>query len=95
MLDIKELVWDEWNIGHIARHGVTPDEVEQVRQGDFVYWEADKGRIMLVGETKAGRLISAVLSYKGEGRYYPITSHTASRKQRRRYQELKGGEQAA
>ena len=27
---INALIWDEWNKEHIARHGVTPEEVEEV-----------------------------------------------------------------
>ena len=27
---ILHLVWDEWNRDHIAKHGVTPSEVEEV-----------------------------------------------------------------
>ena len=26
---IDELLWDDWNIEHIAGHGVEPDEVEE------------------------------------------------------------------
>ncbi|KKS84656.1 MAG: hypothetical protein UV59_C0016G0044 [Candidatus Gottesmanbacteria bacterium GW2011_GWA1_43_11] len=95
MLDIRALVWDEVNIPHIARHTVTKDEVEQACRGDYIVWEADKGRFMLVGETSADRLISVVLHDKGEGRYYPVTARSASQKERRRYQRLKGGENTA
>jgi len=27
---IEELEWDEWNVQHIAEHGVEPWEVEEV-----------------------------------------------------------------
>ncbi|MGA2739189.1 MAG: hypothetical protein ABSG65_17265 [Bryobacteraceae bacterium] len=33
-MDTVEFDWDQVNTGHIARHGVTPDEVEQVFVGD-------------------------------------------------------------
>jgi len=95
MFEIQELLWDEWNIAHIKRHDITQDEVEQACRGEYVYWETHTYRIMVVGETDAGRLIAIVLGDKGEGRYYPITARSASRKERRRYADLRGGEQAA
>lgn len=27
---IGELIWDDWNVEHIADHGVAPEEVEEV-----------------------------------------------------------------
>ena len=33
MIVIRRLVWDTWNIVHIARHDVVPDEVEEVCHG--------------------------------------------------------------
>jgi len=27
---MRRLVWDVWNVGHIARHRVDPEEVEEV-----------------------------------------------------------------
>lgn len=95
MFEINDLRWDTWNTAHIRRHQVTTVEVEQVRKGDYVYWETYRSRIMMVGETSAGRLISVILGDKGEGIYYPVTARDASRKERKRYLELKGGEQAA
>ena len=93
MFEIKNLLWDDWNRAHIARHQVTQEEVEQICQGDYIFWETYDGRILIVGETKMGRLISVVVGDKGEGLYYPVTARPASRKERRRYLELKGGEE--
>ncbi len=95
MIVIKTLRWDDWNRAHVARHQVTEEEVEQVRLGNYVYWATYNSRVMIVGETSKGRLLSIVLGHKGEGVFYPVTARDASRKDRRRYLELKGGEQAA
>ncbi len=38
---IKNPIWDEWNIEHIARPGVKPEEVEQACKGKYL---ARKGR---------------------------------------------------
>jgi hypothetical protein len=29
MLFVRRLIWDTWNIAHIARHDVIPEEVEE------------------------------------------------------------------
>ncbi len=60
-----------------------------------MYWGAKKNRTMVVGKSEAGRPIAIVLADKAEGNFYPVTARAASRKERRRYVELKGGEQAA
>lgn len=39
MIIVRELIWTERNIDHIARHNVTREEVEQVCHGskEYVY----------------------------------------------------------
>jgi hypothetical protein len=84
---VKRLIWDDWNVPHIARHDVTPDEVEEICNGQHALREGYAGRIVLIGRTSAGRLISAVLDPDtGEDDvYYPVTSRPADRKERRIY----------
>jgi uncharacterized protein len=91
MTYVRRLIWDEWNVAHIARHEVTPHEVEEVCQGNLVALQSYKGRIIVIGPTKTGRMIAVVLYSEDEGVYYPITARPASRKERRYYREQKGG----
>jgi hypothetical protein len=52
VLDIKKLIWDSWNIAHIARHHITPDEVESVCHGSPIILRGQvKNRLLLVGPT--------------------------------------------
>jgi hypothetical protein len=44
--------WDEFNAGHIARHGITPQEVEQVLRND----PADGDRRMWMGKSEPSML---------------------------------------
>ncbi len=94
MIEINRLLWDDWNITHTARHGVLPEEVEETCQGDFVFFESCKNRFLLVGPTRTGRMLAVILDPEPEGKgvYYPVTARPASRKERRYYQEEKGGE---
>lgn len=32
-IEPRDLLWDSGNVAHIARHGVTPQEVEEVASG--------------------------------------------------------------
>jgi uncharacterized DUF497 family protein len=93
MVKVRKLIWDEWNKMHIAKHGIIPDEVEEVCHSDHEEDEAKKGRLMVIGATRSGRLLSIVLDPEEEPEvYYPITARAASRKERRYYREKKGGE---
>lgn len=91
MVFIKRLIWDEWNIAHIARHDVTPDEVEEVCHYSPVFRDSYKGRKLVIGPTKLGRMVTVALDPEPdmEDVYYPVTAHPASRKERRRYKEVK------
>jgi uncharacterized DUF497 family protein len=78
-------------VAHIARHGVIPDEVEEVCHGQHVDLQSYQGRIILIGPTQAGRVLAVVLDPQAGDVYYPITARPASRKERRYYQQQKGG----
>jgi len=88
---VEELLWDDWNVEHIAQHDVTPDEVEKSLADEHaIYLKAKHGRIMVLG--KAGnRLITTVLSEQGsEGVFYVITARDMAKKERAFYRAEKG-----
>ena len=82
MIHLRRLRWDDWNIAHIARHDVTLEEAEEVCHGEFFLLQGKKRRIILIGPTRAGRMLALVLEHEGEGDYYPVTARPASRKER-------------
>jgi uncharacterized protein len=93
MIEVKDLIWDDWNIAHIARHDVTKDEVEQACQSDYMVFDGDKGRFLVIGTTETERVLAVVLDPEPEpGIYYPVTARSADRKERRLYKSEKGGE---
>lgn len=71
MLYIRRLIWDQWNVAHIARHQVTLGKVEQVCLGNPVDLQSYKGRVVLIGPTKSDRMLAVVLDPEGEGVYCP------------------------
>ncbi|SRR6266446_7486962 len=95
---IKKLVWDAWNIKHIASHHVVPEEVEDVcYTGNAQHEEANKGRIRVTGVTQKGHILSAFLDPEPEeGVYYVVSARPASRPERKDYQAwVERGEKAA
>lgn len=91
MLNVRRLIWDAWNVPHIARYEVVPEEVEQVCYGRPWTSATYAGRLRVVGPTARGRMLTAILAPKGRGTYYPVTARPASPRERRLYDELKGG----
>lgn len=80
MIAVNGLVWDEWNREHLARHYISPEEVEEVCQGKHTITESYRKRLLLVGKTKSGRQIAIILSPEdrklesyGNGVYYVVT----------------------
>lgn len=92
-LYIRRLIWDSWNIPHIARHEVMPEEVEATCHGPYITMTGYGGRILVLGPTLAGRMLVAVLEPVETGIYYPVTARPASRKERRYYLAQKEGKQ--
>lgn len=89
---ITGLIWDNWNVGHIARHAVTPEEVEAVCSSQAFTSKTYADRVRVIGSTRKGRKLTVILAPKGGDAYYPVTARPASRKERKRYAQLKGGE---
>ena len=76
-MKILELIWPEDRVEHIARHGVRPDEVEEVCFGHaWVQRAKAKGKnpvYYVLGRTAAGRYLSTVVIRLPDGRGYPVT----------------------
>ena len=95
MLFIRRLIWDSWNVSHIARHQVSPEEVDEVCHDKPAVSKTYKGRMRVVGSTPGGRILTVILAPKYEkGAYYSITARPADRKERRNYEQKKGGDQS-
>jgi len=93
VIRVKKLIWDSWNIKHIARHNVTTEEVEAVCHGIIhILQGQQKRRLLLTGPTEEKRMLSVVLESQGRGKYYPITAFDADSKDIALYKHLKGGD---
>ena len=92
-MPISEVLWPQDRVDHITRHGVTPEEFEQVCFGrPFVLRAKATGQnpvYYLLGETDAGRpLFCVVIEFPGS-KAYPVTARDMTTKEKRRYAEWK------
>jgi uncharacterized DUF497 family protein len=88
--------WDEDNIEHISRHGVQPEEVEEI-----VYEDCHSSRIvrtrrpetresrwLVLGQTCDGRyLVAVVAPYPERGVWRAVTARDMTVQTKRRYQQ--------
>lgn len=88
---IDELLWPRDRIEHIARHGVTPDEVEQVCFGKCLVLraksEGENPVYYVLGQTDAGRYLFSVIIQFPDGKGYPVTARTMTGKEERRFRQ--------
>lgn len=83
---IRKLVWDGWNINHIARHNVEPEEVDEVCQSRNLFERGRDGTYQITGQTESGRYLNIVVVPRGNG-FYPVTARDADDKERRRFKK--------
>jgi uncharacterized DUF497 family protein len=94
--EFAALRWDAWNQHHLEKHGVTPAQAEMVVHGNPRVQESYKGRLLLVGPIESGRLMAVVVGLVPgtENVWYVFSARPASRKERSRYADWKGGQPA-
>lgn len=87
-MEIKSFMWSEDNIYHIAKHGVTPYEVEEVAfEGAPYIRKGRRGRRYLYGKTIGGRHLFIVYVLSGRGKAQVITARDMDDKERKYYQK--------
>ncbi len=85
-MEITDFEWDDDNIQHLLKHGVSPDEVECVAFDDEPWVKKRrKGTRHLLGYTVAGRYLFVVYVLKGKGSARVITALDMDDKTRKLY----------
>ncbi|MGW5773411.1 BrnT family toxin [Streptomyces longwoodensis] len=83
---VDELIWDDWNEEHIAKHGVSPEEVEEACQTKPI-----KARLVrddtyaLLGVTESGRYLTVFLAPRGKNTYYVVTARDMDNRERKSF----------
>jgi hypothetical protein len=82
-----EFLWDDWNLEHIARHGVSPREVEAIVRGarrPFPTYRGD-GKWLVMGRGSGGRLLQTVYVLRPGNLLYIIHARPLTDREKRRY----------
>jgi uncharacterized DUF497 family protein len=84
--------WDDGNIDHIARHGISTEEADEAasdrrRVGMSVYSSGDESRWGVIGATEDGRVLAVILTSRA-GLLRVVTARDANPAERRRYRRL-------
>jgi len=91
---VHEFVWPQDRIDHVARHGVTPEEVEEVCFGrPFVQRARSQGEspvYYVLGPTATGRYLFCVVIRLSDGKGYPVTARPMTDREKGRYKRWKG-----
>ncbi|HJH25594.1 MAG TPA: hypothetical protein C5S37_02215 [Methanophagales archaeon] len=85
MIYIRELLWTDWNIEHIIRHNVSPDEVEEVCYSNPFVTKTRNKTLRIIGQTRSGRFLAIFLAPRGKGSYFVVTARAATEAERRRF----------
>ena len=84
--------WDKENLNHIARHGISQQEAEQVIQNNPLDLERQirngEVRMLHLGETTGGRVLFVVVTMRDE-MIRVVTAFPADKKARKFYADQK------
>ena len=83
---IESFDWDDYNVFHIARHNVEPDEVEEIFEGKVYLTRGRDGRYEALGRSAAGRYLFCVLERSSQaGRVRVVTAREMVAQERRHF----------
>ncbi len=90
---IDEIIWPQERVEHIARHGITPEEVEEACFGKSLVQrarsEGENPVYYVLGQTAAGRYLFCVVIRFPDGNGYPVTAREMTASEKRRYLKWK------
>lgn len=88
---IRDFDWDEENENHIAAHGVSPVEVEEIIvYGEPIHQRSREGKFVTYGVTEEGRHLFIVFAIKGEGLIRVVTARDMVEKEKHFWRKRKG-----
>jgi len=91
-MQIHRLIWPQDRVDHIARHGVTPEEVEDVcfDSRSRVLRAKSHGEnpaYYVLGQTRTGRYLFCVIIGFPDGNGYPVTARDMTEREKRSYRQ--------
>lgn len=85
---VDELIIEEDRPEHIAKHGITVDNVLEIVFGDYVSAKGKSKRTLLIGRTSNYGLITVIVGKRtGINKYGLVTARSAKKKEKALYQD--------
>lgn len=85
-MKITQIVWDADSIYHIAKHNVTPKEVEEaVFDGNSIILKGRENSYIILSKSFSGRYLTIVAAFKLKGRARVITARDMDEKEKKYY----------
>jgi uncharacterized DUF497 family protein len=83
---IDRVLWSSRSVAHIARHEITPEEVEDVLFNPPLDARRGKheGTYLVFGRTRNGRRLVVVIAPRPRNSWYVVTARDVDRAERRR-----------
>jgi uncharacterized DUF497 family protein len=94
-VDSIEFGWDDDNIAHLARHGISPEEIEGLFEGTIVRRRGGTDapdRFRALGRTAGGRYLAIIYQLKSNGVLRAFTGWEMSAYEREVYNRQVGGQ---
>ncbi len=88
---VRKLIWDTWNIAHIARRQITPEDIDWLLAGIHCRPRFDRSRnrtLAVWGKDKRDPYLLLILAERGLGVYYPVTSRPMTSREKSRFKEF-------
>lgn len=83
---ISDFVWDEGNVLHFElRHGIEPEEVEEVFAYRPLFRKTKKGHYVAFGPTGGGRYLTVIFEKREKGIIRPIIGWDMNRSELQYY----------
>jgi hypothetical protein len=86
---ISSLEWDDENILHIARHSISPVEVEDVCYGKHIAYTGKFKRYILYGYSVSGRYIKLVLQRLYDSVFRTVTAYEMTDSEKHKFKQIK------
>ncbi len=83
---VRGFKWDERNINHIARHGVTPQEVEEACYNQPLCRKTKEKLYLVYSQTDAGRYLLVVLRLDSFDIACVVTARRMTEREQKYYQ---------
>ena len=86
-MKVASFDWDDKNVAHISRHGVSPNEAEQVLEQEPLVLKAEQGKYLAYGQTDAGRYLLVVFVWRSQHTIRVISARSLTEGEKKRYRK--------